>query len=121
MKYTDRVSFANKVSFCEFFSARNHSVNFLLQIYNSSSIKLGDIEKFCLPGMFLGWRVLTHFNLKTRQEILIKFIKFLSYNKFSCIVFCAKMSEYLQYILFTKRIEAFWSRDISSIGYIRTF
>ena len=32
-----------------------------------------------------------------------------------------KMSQYFQYILFAKRIETFWSRDISALQDIRIF
>ena len=45
-----------------------------------------------------------------------------SFNfKYSCIIFCFKMSHYSWYISFTKRIETFLYRDISSMEGIRAF
>ena len=42
------------------------------------------------PGLFLGFGLSAHFELKIRQEKLLKFIKILNYNKSSCIILCLK-------------------------------
>ena len=42
-------------------------------------------------------------------------------NSKSLRFFWTKMSQYFQYILFAKRIETFWSRDISALQDIRIF
>ena len=82
---------------------------------------IGSIRTFCPLGYFWAcvyWDIL---NSNTRQEKLSKYTKILHFNKSSYITFWVKMSLYSQYTLFTKRIETFWSRDISSMWGIRKF
>ena len=63
--------------------------------------------------MILDLGVLGLFDTNSRQEILFKFTKALSYIKSLCIIFSI-------YILFKRRIKTIWSGDISSIRGIRT-
>ena len=78
-------------------------------LFSVSSLEIADIIRFCLLEHSLGLEALRHFRLKNQTRKIDKFQKKLNFIKFSC----AKLFQYSpKYILFTKRIEIFWSRDI---------
>ena len=70
---------------------------------------------------YFGLRSISTFWAQNKDKKMLKLIKILNYDKSSCISFCVIKSLYSQYILFTKRIETFWSRDVSSRWDIRYY
>ena len=62
-----------------------------------------------------GWAIRTFWTQKVRQEKLTKFIKILNYIKSSSICFLCQSVLTFPVCIYTKRINIFWSRGISSI------
>ena len=96
---------------------KQEAYEILLFVYD-----LGVLGHFAPWGIFELGNIRKFWLKEPEDKNCEKFTKIL---KSSCIIFCVKMPKYFQYIyiyiFLTKRIEAFWSRDVSSIWGIRTF
>ena len=72
-----------------------------------SSIQLGGIRTFLLPGVFLGLGVLRQFVLKNKTRKLLKFTKISNFINSLCIIFCVKMSNISNIYYSQKELDIF--------------
>ena len=78
----------------------------------------GGVLAYFAPWGIFGLGVISTFWLKKSDEKLSKFIRILNYNKYLCIIFVLNI---FKYVLFMKRIETFWSRDVTDIWVLSHF
>ena len=85
-------------------------------IYLVVVYKLGVLAHPPPPGLILDLRVLAHFGSKKSYKKMDKTDKdFQLYQVFVYNFLSQNMLIFPRYILFTKTIETFWSRDVTSI------
>ena len=80
------------------------------------------VLKHFLPGIYFDLDILKHFELKnqTRKIVTIK-KKFELYQAFMYNFLCQTVLIFTIYLLFTIKIETFWSRDITDMWFIAHF
>ena len=87
---------------------------------NASRTQTRGIEIFFT--IYFGQRILKHFGLKNQAKKVVNIPKdFELYQVIKNNFLCQNVLKFSIYILFTKRIETLWSRNISSKRDIRTF